>query len=463
MVAPSQSPVDRESPFGLDELFFSTTDRKGIIRSGNRVFARVSGYREADLLGQPHNIIRHPDMPRAVFKLLWDYLEAGKPIAAYVKNMAKDGSYYWVVATVACISGGYLSVRFKPSGPLFHPVQDLYRQLREIERPFDEAGDRKAGIAASTQHLLSSLTALGFADYDAFMTAMLPTELRSRALKVGEPKREIPPGKSRGPALERLLGDCSEIETFLTGLFGQIGDLGALQTNLEESSAFVLSLASEIRLTSRNASVAALRLEDAGKTLGVIASIMAQHSEETARLIKGLSGRIQNTSVTSRDVAFRVAAAKLQVEMATSFGRELGEHAVAAHTVSASIMALVETLSDGVKNAFSACEQLHRELTGLSSTLDELNKLLRTLNVVHITGKVEAARASTATTFDALFATIASELDRAHVTMHRFGRSISEISARSRSWVDARDGITKLLSDVSRTCRDIDADVTRAA
>lgn len=190
---------------------------------------------------------------------------------------------------------------------------------------------------------------------------------------------------------------------------------------------------------------------------------MAQHSEETARLIKGLSGRIQNTAVTSRDVGFRVAAAKLQVEMATSFGRELSEHAVAAHTVSASVMALVETLSDGVKNAFAACEQLHRELTGLSSTLEELNKLLRTLNVVHITGKVEAARASTASTFDALFASIASELDRAHVTMHRFGRSISEISARSRNWVDARDGITKLLSDVSRTCRDIDADVTRAA
>src|SRR4051812_39423368 len=98
--APSP-PGSTEQPFEVDELFFSATDRKGIITSGNSVFVRVSGYGRDELVGRAHNLVRHPDMPRAVFQVLWDYLEAGRPIAAYVKNLAKNGNPYWVVATVA--------------------------------------------------------------------------------------------------------------------------------------------------------------------------------------------------------------------------------------------------------------------------------------------------------------------------------------------------------------------------
>ena len=75
---------EREREFGIEELFFSTTDPKGIIRSGNRVFARVAAYEEGEMLGRPHSLIRHPDVPRCVFKLLWDTLEDGRAIAAYV-------------------------------------------------------------------------------------------------------------------------------------------------------------------------------------------------------------------------------------------------------------------------------------------------------------------------------------------------------------------------------------------
>ena len=85
MRTPSVSPVDLPCDFLIDEMFFSTTDKKGIIRSGNAVFARVSGYPMAELVGQPHNIIRHPDMPRVVFRLLWDFLGRNLPVVALVK------------------------------------------------------------------------------------------------------------------------------------------------------------------------------------------------------------------------------------------------------------------------------------------------------------------------------------------------------------------------------------------
>lgn len=80
------APIDKPREFGLTEKFFSITDKKGVIQCGNDVFMRVSGYSPEAMLFKPHNIIRHPDMPRCVFKLLWDYLQSGKDIGAYVKK-----------------------------------------------------------------------------------------------------------------------------------------------------------------------------------------------------------------------------------------------------------------------------------------------------------------------------------------------------------------------------------------
>ncbi len=93
-------PKNIESPFELNELFFSITDPKGVILTGNDVFVKVSKMSKEELIGKPHNIIRHPDMPRAIFKALWSTIKAGRPFVGYVKNMAKDGSYYWVLAAV---------------------------------------------------------------------------------------------------------------------------------------------------------------------------------------------------------------------------------------------------------------------------------------------------------------------------------------------------------------------------
>lgn len=94
------TPTDVEVFFDNDDIIVSKTDLKGRITYANQTFCRIAGYSEAELMGQPHSIIRHPDMPRAVFKLLWDTLAEGREVFAYVKNMAKSGNYYWVFAHV---------------------------------------------------------------------------------------------------------------------------------------------------------------------------------------------------------------------------------------------------------------------------------------------------------------------------------------------------------------------------
>ncbi|NUM79094.1 PAS domain-containing protein [candidate division KSB1 bacterium] len=98
---PRPIPTNVERTLSEGDFIVSKTDTKGIITYGNEVFIDICRYSEEDLLGANHNIIRHPDMPAAVFKLLWDKIEAKQEIFAYVKNLAKDGAYYWVWANCA--------------------------------------------------------------------------------------------------------------------------------------------------------------------------------------------------------------------------------------------------------------------------------------------------------------------------------------------------------------------------
>lgn len=90
--------IDEEIKFSKRKFIISKTDLKGKIIFTNKNFSEISGYTEAELVSEPHNILRHPDMPRAVFFLVWQSLLAGNPVSGVVKNLAKDGRYYWVIS-----------------------------------------------------------------------------------------------------------------------------------------------------------------------------------------------------------------------------------------------------------------------------------------------------------------------------------------------------------------------------
>lgn len=127
--------VDEEVPFPEGHLIVSRTDTKGIITHANAIFVEMSGYSMGELIAQPHYILRHPDMPAAAFKDLWDTIQAGKKWHGYVKNLRKDGRYYWVFASVVpnVREGqivGYTSVRRKPSRAKIAEMSDLYKTMR---------------------------------------------------------------------------------------------------------------------------------------------------------------------------------------------------------------------------------------------------------------------------------------------------------------------------------------------
>ena len=159
-------PNNNEKHLSADEFIVSKTDKSGKLIYGNKIFIKISGYSENELLGQPHSILRHPDMPKIIFKYLWDRVKEKKEIFAYVKNLCKDGSYYWVLANVTVTLDGndnvidLHSVRRKPSSKSMQIIPDLYKQLL--------ASERSGGMQASEKLLNTILNEKG-ESYDDFI------------------------------------------------------------------------------------------------------------------------------------------------------------------------------------------------------------------------------------------------------------------------------------------------------
>lgn len=150
-----------------DSLFIvSKTDLKGNITYANDLFIDISGYSEKELIGAPHNILRHKDMPRAIFKLLWDRIQAGQEIFAYVKNRAKSGKFYWVHAYVTPAFDtndkivGYHSVRRSPNPQAIAVIEPLYAKMLQAEK--------SGGMQAAMTLLENTLSQLKVS-YDAFI------------------------------------------------------------------------------------------------------------------------------------------------------------------------------------------------------------------------------------------------------------------------------------------------------
>jgi PAS domain S-box-containing protein len=174
MSLPHPTPTGREISFADDEIIVSKTDLRGVITYANDVFERVSGYTEAELLGQPHNVIRHPGMPRTVFRLLWDTLQREREIFAYVLNLNKHGDAYWVFAHVTPSYDpahqliGYHSNRRTPYPDALPKVKQLYATLLAEEKRHAQP---RAGIEAGLALVHKQLAAAGL-DYDEFVFSL---------------------------------------------------------------------------------------------------------------------------------------------------------------------------------------------------------------------------------------------------------------------------------------------------
>jgi aerotaxis receptor len=369
----------------FEELFFSITDKSGKIMAANNVFTRVSAFAEDELLGRPHNIIRHPDMPRSVFRLFWNTLHEGRPVVAYVKNLAKTGEFYWVLAFAFPCNGGYLSIRLKPGSALFHAVAPLYGELLETEKTLVAENGERRGLDLGVAWLASRLAELGYASYEAFMWAAMEAEMRHRDRVTGR---------------EALKTDALQV------LFDGMSGYNTLKSAIHEQTVQFMRFSKSIRLLSMNLDIGSSRLSSNGKSLSVIATNLQLSSREGEQMMEKLTGILNRLNTLIGTLMLDAVTVRLQKQMYDFYRTETGAN---GHE-NATATLLRETFSPVLNDVPEQVGGLFALFTELESGLQYIRRFFRILQITHTMASIESARIPEGAGFNTLFNELAGEL-----------------------------------------------------
>lgn len=424
----SPTAINQESPFKYDELFFSVTDPKSRITYANDVFVRISKYETEQVIGQLHNFIRHPDMPRSVFKIFWDYLKNNKPVAAYVKNMAKDGSYYWVMALAFPCEGGYLSIRLKPGSGLFNQVKKIYSEVLKLEQQEEKSSDQRRAIFKGEKKLLELLKAEGYSSYQEFMWRALRTEMEHRE----EELQNLSQHSERAPAhvVPPVLYD---LESILGNLVLSLEELQNIHGALVGHSDYILKLARSILLLSLNAQIGSAKLDQNDLSLSVVAEKMGEQSVSGEEHLLNMKDTIFALSETIGTLNFDIISAKLQVEMTIDFLKEQ-ERTKTEQTISNIDATTAENLLNNaytptVATIIRDIENVPKLMNNLLTGIKSIERFLMVLRFIHITGKVEVARMNDdAKSFSTTFQDLVREIETAETHL----KELTEVCADNK-------------------------------
>lgn len=353
-----------EATFQLQELIYSRTDKRGVIAAGNTVLQRVAGLEWDGLIGAPHKVIRHPDMPKGVFHLLWDRIQDGKPTGAYVKNRRSCGRFYWVYALVSPSEGGYISTRIKPTSQLFGEVQACYADLltREAE-----------GLtpAESAEALRSQISALGFDSYHAFQAHALASELEARARQLVRPM---------DPFQRRFLEMSKAVDE-------------AQREILEMKEAF-----KAIRTVPLNMRLIASRLENAGGPISAISVNYSQMLEEMSTWVTNFAegqncvfGLIRDAILNGQFLGFATA---VEAEMLNVF-REDKQRSTQAYPETIDIDAEIDEVELHRKQflgqAAASLREVEQEAKRFARSVLDMKRYVTGLSSTRMMCKIESA------------------------------------------------------------------------
>ncbi len=253
-----------ETPhFKLADIMYTRTEKRGVIQSANEKFCEVSGYAWSELVGAPHKLVRHKQMPKVIFRLMWDTIKSGQKLGAYVVNQCKDGDHYWVFAIALPVEDGYISVRIKPTSPGLEAVKTLYAQLRADE----EADDFNLDTALTQFH--DQIQSMGYENYLDFMARSLREELTARNTTLGE---SIPEELETLSQIQKSISDVSTEVATVTSLFErskQVPYNMRLQAGrLEGSDGPISVVSSNHRIITQNLTEQIDRFNDAAQLGG---------------------------------------------------------------------------------------------------------------------------------------------------------------------------------------------------
>ena len=449
--------TQREHEFPAAATLLSTTDARGRIRYANAAFAGVSGYEAEEMLGQPHNLVRHPDMPRQAFADLWDTLRAGLPWCGLVKNRRKNGDHYWVRANVTPIAAGadgqagYISVRTRPERAEIEAVERLYRRLRE-----GRGGRLRHGLVlpqgwARVLVPLQTLSAaarlrLGCAGLALVLLGLLwgPAALRGAAL-----------AETLGPALLALAGLCLWQERQLVRPLRLVARQAAAVATGRFDADVRLARIDEIGLLLRSVNQAGLNVR----------ALVADVGQQIAAL-EALAGQVE---AASADLGGRTeqAAGDLGalLRSATHLGETLDANAAAlarAGTVADAVGAAAGEAHAEVERVAQTMARTHAASQRIGDIIGTIDGIAFQTNLLALNAAVEAARAGAQ---GRGFAVVAGEVRALAQRSQQLAREIKELVGSNAATVAegtaqvqrAREGMQRLAARVDEVHAQLDA------
>jgi len=359
--------TQRELDYPAEHMLVSVTDTKGYITHCNRAFVAVSGYTSEELIGQNHNLIRHPDMPAAGFKDLWSTIGRGKPWTGLVKNRAKNGDHYWVIANVTPIMEGkkpkaYLSVRTKPTRAQIEATDALYKVINATEDLsslpvyLKEGVLYKKGFAGIPGRIANlSMTmrlgiALGIMTAFGALPALLPLE-GNAALMAHLGALTLGALGVMAWFHQRFSRSFAEAQRFANDLAGcnlstsTSADfpppMGALVRSLRQIQINLQAVVGDVRVEIANFTQSTQEISEGGMKLSGRTESQAQSLEETSASMDNLSIAVRRTSEVAAEVARQSARSTEVAQTGGQAVHELGQIMAAINSSSAKVQEII--------------------------------------------------------------------------------------------------------------------------